>query len=56
MKFCGSTVRYSAQANHTSSILDNTVRTRYIRLTILDAGIDNYDRIPEFEVWGIPVR
>ncbi len=26
---------------------------RYIRLHISDAGIDNYARIPEFEVWGV---
>lgn len=26
---------------------------RYIRLNISDAGIDNYARIPEFEVWGV---
>lgn len=25
---------------------------RYVRLYITDAGIDNYARIPEFEVWG----
>ncbi|HPD32536.1 MAG TPA: discoidin domain-containing protein [Phycisphaerae bacterium] len=25
---------------------------RYVRLNISDAGVDNYARIPEFEVWG----
>jgi hypothetical protein len=26
---------------------------RYVRLNISDPGIDNYARIPEFEVWGV---
>jgi hypothetical protein len=46
------TVTNSAQANHTNSILENTVKARYVRLTILDAGIDDYARIPEFEVYA----
>ncbi len=29
---------------------------RYVRLHITNAGIDNYARIPEFEVWGDPGR
>lgn len=29
------------------------VYERYVRLYITDAGIDNYARIPEFEVWGV---
>ena len=46
------TVANSARANHSGSILENAVRARYVRLTILDAGIDNYARIPEFEVYA----
>ena len=46
------TVTNSAQANFTSSILDSAVKARYVRLMILDAGIDNYARIPEFEVYA----
>jgi hypothetical protein len=46
------TVTNTAQANHTSSILDYSVRARYVRLTILDAGIDDFARVPEFEVYA----
>lgn len=31
---------------------DPPITTQFIRLYITDAGIDNYTRIPEFEVWG----
>jgi hypothetical protein len=41
-----------------TSIFDYTspVAMRYVRLNISDAGIDNYARIPEFEVWGSIIR
>ncbi len=28
-------------------------RMRYVRLNVIDAGIDDYARIPELEVWGV---
>lgn len=39
---------------NTSAFSYGSPRTmRYVRLRITDAGIDNYARIPEFEVWGV---
>ncbi|MHC4230880.1 MAG: PKD domain-containing protein, partial [Planctomycetota bacterium] len=35
-----------------TTILANNATTRYVRLYISDAGIDNHARIPEFEVYG----
>jgi hypothetical protein len=43
----------SAQANHTKlKYITPAQGVRYVRLKITNAGIDNYARIPEFEVWG----
>jgi hypothetical protein len=44
----------SAQQNSSTTVLESNVRTRYVRLFITDAGVDNYARIPEFEVYGTP--
>ncbi len=49
------TVSNAAQANSTTTTLATSVSGRYVRLYITDAGIDNYARIPEFEVYGTPV-
>ncbi len=51
---------------NTDGLIDNSSRAsvlyrsyvtpktlRYVRLYITDPGIDNYARIPEFEVWGV---
>jgi PKD repeat protein len=46
------TVDNAAQENSTTTILDAAETTRFVRLYINDAGIDNYARIPEFEVYG----
>ncbi len=48
------TVDNSAQANISTVVLDNPVSARYVRLHVTDAGIDQYARIPEFEVYGYP--
>jgi PKD repeat protein len=45
----------AAQAHSSTTTLASPVTTRYVRLYITDAGIDNYARIPEFEVYGTPV-
>ena len=42
----------TAQQHVTTTVLASAVTARYVRLYILDAGIDNYARIPEFEVYG----
>jgi PKD repeat protein len=46
------TVDNSAQQNSSTTVLAGSVAARYVRLYIIDAGIDNYARIPEFEVYG----
>jgi hypothetical protein len=43
-----------SQANVTATTLQSSIAAQYIRLYITDAGTDNYARIPEFEVYGIP--
>src|SRR5574341_328025 len=48
------TVANTTQANANTVTLPGPVTTRYVRLYITDAGIDNYARIPEFEVYGTP--
>lgn len=40
-----------AQANISSRTYRHTKPRRYVRLQIIDPGIDNYARIPEFEVY-----
>jgi hypothetical protein len=40
------------QHDSTTLVLGTPQRMRYVRLHITDAGIDNYARIYEFEVWG----
>ena len=45
-------VNNSAQANVTQRAYVPPKQLRYIRLHITDAGIDDYARIPEFEVYG----
>ena len=42
----------SAQQDSTTTVLESNARTRYVRLFITDAGVDNYARIPEFEIYG----
>ena len=46
------TVGNAQQDNSTTTVLATSVTTRFVRLFITDAGIDNYARIPEFEVYG----
>jgi PKD repeat protein len=46
------TVDNSQQDNTSTVALTADESTRYVRLYITDAGIDNYARIPEFEVYG----
>lgn len=46
------TVTNIGQQNSTSTVLTRAVVARYVRLYVLDAGIDNYARIAEFEVYG----
>jgi hypothetical protein len=46
------TVDNAAQQDSSTTVLPSSVTTRYVRLYIIDAGIDNYARIPEFEVYG----
>ena len=41
--------------NSTTTTLDTPLAARYIRLYITDAGIDDYARIAEFEIWGIAI-
>jgi len=49
-------VNNAAQANVTTRSYLTPKTLRYVRLYITDAGIDNYARIPEFEVWGtVPI-
>ncbi len=45
-----------SQAAVTSHCLTDPPVTRFVRLYITDAGIDDYARIPEFEVWGRAAR
>ncbi|MGH7645990.1 MAG: PKD domain-containing protein [Gemmatimonadales bacterium] len=45
-------VNNAAQENSTTTILPSRVTARYVRLYITDAGIDDYARIAEFEVYG----
>lgn len=42
----------TAQANVTARSYNTPKTLRYVRLYITNSGIDNYARIPEFEVWG----
>ncbi|MFQ5937732.1 MAG: discoidin domain-containing protein, partial [Acidiferrobacterales bacterium] len=44
----------AAQDNSNTTVLTGPASTRYVRLYITNAGIDNYARIPEFEVYGTP--
>ncbi len=46
-------VNNAAQASVTARSYITPKTLRYIRLYITDAGIDNYTRIPEFEIWGV---
>jgi PKD repeat protein len=46
------TVDNAQQDNNTTTVLSTSVTARFVRLFITDAGIDNYARIPEFEVYG----
>jgi len=48
------TVSNTSQQNVTVSTLAGPVRARYVRLYVLDAGIDNHARIPELEVYTLP--
>jgi PKD repeat protein len=47
------TVDNSAQANTVTRSYVVPKAARHVRLHITDTGIDNYARIPEFEVWGM---
>lgn len=47
-----SVVDNSSQANVTQRAFTTPKTLRYVRLYITNPGIDNYARIPEFEVWG----
>ncbi len=47
------TVNNSGQSAVSIRSYINPKSLRYIRLYITDPGIDNYARIPEFEVWGV---
>ncbi len=46
------TVDNSQQDDTSTTVLDAVETTRFVRLDITDSGIDNYARIPEFEVYG----
>jgi len=46
------TVDNSAQTDSSTVVLASASTTRYVRLVITDAGVDNYARIPELEVYG----
>ena len=46
----------AAQASSTRFCTSTPLLARYVRLYVTDAGIDQYARIPEFEVWGRPAR
>ena len=46
------TVDNPNQADGTTTTLASSSSLRYVRLYITDAGIDNYARIPELEVYG----
>ena len=48
------TVSNTSQQSVTVSTLAGPARARYVRLYVLDAGIDNYARIPELEVHALP--
>lgn len=43
-----------AREDRTVSVLPSPVTARFVRLVVTDAGIDQYARIPELEVWGHP--
>ena len=47
-------VNNTAQFSSVSSIYDDSVELRYIRIYITNSGIDNYCRLPEFEVYEDP--
>ena len=47
------TVANAAQAPTSTVTLASPLTTRYVRLYISDAGVDNYARIPELEVYGV---
>jgi len=46
----GEGYNYPPRANETT--LNLNFAARYVHLYIIDPGIDNYSRIPEFQVWG----
>lgn len=50
------TTQFSHSDTHApNSVICNfasSVNTRFVRLLVTDAGVDNYARIPEFEVYG----
>jgi hypothetical protein len=49
----------SRYKNNTDNVSDTDiapVKTRYVRLTILDAGKDNTARIGDVEIYGRPVN
>jgi hypothetical protein len=48
------TVDNTVQLNSPTSVYDVPVRARYVRTYVNDCGIDNYARLPEFEVIGDP--
>ena len=48
------TVANGARANATATLLPGPRAARYVRLYVLDAGVDNYARIPELEVYALP--
>jgi len=48
------TVDNASQDPASTVVLPSAVTTRYVRLYVTDAGIDNYARIPELEVYGTP--
>jgi hypothetical protein len=39
--------------NRAVCLFDEPVFARFVRLLVTDAGVDNYARVPEFEVYGI---
>jgi PKD repeat protein len=48
------TVSNAAQENVMTTLLASLATTRFVRLYVTDAGVDNYARIPELEVYGSP--
>ena len=50
------TVDNGAQSDVVTTLLSAQSTTRYVRLLVTDAGIDNHARIPELEVYGVRSR